>query len=144
MGSKDQEAPGGRQADRLPVEAEARLRPNSWSSVSADILDLSSGGFRARCPARVQPGSCVTLEIPGIGEVEAQVEWRRGDQFGARFILPIDLDRCAWALEDRHQRLARLLVQRAAARKAGRDGAERQIRSEILTALPIARGCAPA
>jgi hypothetical protein len=144
MRSKDQLARSGRRADRLPVEAETRLKPNSWSSVAAEVRDLSAEGFRAQCPARVQPGSGVTLEIAGIGEVEAQVEWRRGDEFGARFVVPIDLDRCEWTLQDRHQTLARLLVQRAQAQQVGRGGAELQLRREILSGLPMRRGCAPA
>lgn len=134
----------GRRSERLPVDAETRLRPNSWSSLQIRMLDLSSTGFRAECEARVQPGGGVSLDIPGIGAVEAQVEWHRGDQFGARFFAPIDLKSCQWTFPDRHSILARLLVERAAARRAGRRGAEGQIRREILSALPIRKGVASA
>jgi hypothetical protein len=135
---------GGRKAKRLPLDAETRLRPNSWSSLQIRMLDLSASGFRAECEARVTPGGSVSLDVPGIGSVEAQVEWQRGDQFGARFFAPIELRRCAWTFRERHHALARLLIERAAASRAGRRGAEAQMRREILSALPMRKGCASA
>ena len=145
MSSDDQGSLGsGRKAVRLPLDTEARLRPNDWSSLQIRMLDLSAAGFRAECEARVQPGGSVSLDIPGIGAVDAQVEWHRGDQFGARFFAPIELKRCQWTFRQRHQALARLLVERAAAHRAGRRGADVQLRREILSALPMRKGCASA
>ena len=134
----------GRKAERLRLDAETRLRPNSWSSLQVRMLDLSASGFRAQCEARLQPGGSVSLDVPGIGAVEAQVEWQRGDQFGARFFAPIEIKSCRWTFRERHQALARLLVERAAAKRAGRRGAEGQLRREILAALPMRKGCASA
>jgi hypothetical protein len=129
-----------RRAERLALDESTRLKPNSWSSLEIGMLDLSPLGFRGRCDARLQPGGAVTLEIPGLGAVEAQVEWQRGDEFGAHFFAEIDLDRCGWTLGDRSHPLAQLLVQRAQARASGRGGAEAQIRRRILEALPIRKG----
>lgn len=126
-----------RRAERLAIDESTKLRPNSWSSLEIRVLDLSSCGFRANCDARLPRGSAVTLEIPGLGGVEAQVEWQRGDQFGARFFTEIDLDRCEWSLAHRPHPLAQLLVQRAMARVSGRGRAEAQIRRRILEALPV-------
>lgn len=134
----------GRRSERHMLDAETRLRPNSWSSLQIRMLDLSASGFRAECEAKVKPGGSVSLDVPGIGSVDAQVEWQRGDQFGARFFAPIDLKRCQWSFPDRHKTLARLLVERAAAKRAGRGGAEIQIRRKILSALPMRKGCASA
>ena len=134
----------GRKAERVAVDAETRLRPNSWSSLQIRMLDLSASGFRAECEARVQPGGCVSLDVPGLGAVDAQVEWQRGHQFGARFLAPIELKRCQWTFRERHHALAHLLVERAAAKRAGRGGAEGQIRRKILSALPMHKGCASA
>jgi PilZ domain len=134
----------GRRSERLPLDAEARLRPNSWSSLQIKMLDLSAAGFRAECEARVRPGGSVSLDVPGIGAVEAQVEWQRGDQFGARFFAPIDLELCQWTFRERHHALAHLLVERAAAKRAGRRGAEVQLRREILSSLPMRKGRASA
>lgn len=141
MRSRDHEASaGGRRTERLPLDAEARLKPNSWSSLSVRVLDLSGAGFRAECEARVRPGSCVTLDVPGLGEVDAQVEWQRAGEFGARFLVPIDLDRCEWTFQGRHQVLARLLVQRAAAKHRGHAAAEARMRQEIQASLFIRKG----
>ena len=130
----------GRRAERLALDESARLKPNSWSSLEIHMLDLSPLGFRASCEARLQPGGGVSLDIPGIGPVEAQVEWQRGNQFGARFYTEIDLARCDWTLENRPHPLAQLLVQRAQARAAGRGTAEAQIRQRILETLPMRKG----
>jgi hypothetical protein len=113
------------------------MRPNAWSSVEIAMLDLSELGFRAGCEARLRTGATVTLEVPGLGIVEAQVEWQRGGEFGARFYTPIDLDACRWSLDERHGALAQLLVARAGASVAGRTGAEAQLRREILGNLPM-------
>lgn len=136
---------GARRAERVAVDAETRLRPNGWSSLQIRMVDLSTDGFRAECDARVRPGGCVSLDVPGIGAVEAQVEWQRGSQFGARFIAPIPVERCSWNLGGgRRHALARLLVERASAQRVGRGRAEAQLRREILSALPIRKGCASA
>jgi hypothetical protein len=141
MGSKAYAAGDlGRRAERLALDESTRLQPNSWSSLEVRMLDLSPLGFRAHCEARLQPGGGVTLEIPGLGRVEAQVEWQRGNQFGARFFSEIDLDRCEWSLAESGHTLAQLLVQRAQARVAGRGSAEAQIRRRILEGLPMHKG----
>jgi len=145
MSSDDDEGfDSGRRSKRLPVDAETRLRPNSWSSLQIKMLDLSASGFRAECEARVKPGGSVSLDVPGIGSVDAQVEWQRDGQFGARFFAPIELKSCQWTFPERHHTLARLLVERAAAKRAGRRSAESQIRREILSALPMRKGIAAA
>jgi hypothetical protein len=139
MGSEvsDAEDEGLRRAERRPLDEAARLRPNSWSSLEIRVLDLSELGFRGACEAKLQRGGCVTLEVPGIGPVDAQVEWQRKEEFGARFILPVDLGAVGWSLSQRRETLAQLLVQRAAAASAGRRGADAQMRRRILAALPI-------
>jgi hypothetical protein len=78
----------------MPVDETARLRPNDWSSLEVRLVDLSAEGFRAECEATMLRGSTIRIELPGIGEVEAQLTWRRGGEIGARFMAPIDLSRC--------------------------------------------------
>jgi hypothetical protein len=133
-----------RGAKRVALDESARLRPNDWSSLEVRMIDLSSSGFRARCEARLQKGGPVSLDVPGIGTVEAQVEWQRDDVFGARFFQPIDIARCTWSAQERESSLAQLLVERAAARRAGRKRAEDEFRRQILAALPIHKGSARA
>ncbi|HEX9953840.1 MAG TPA: hypothetical protein VGB48_01315 [Allosphingosinicella sp.] len=130
-------ADGARRAERRAVSGFARMRPNSWSSVEVAMLDLSELGFRARCDVRLRIGSGVSIEIPGVGAVEAQVEWQRGGEFGARFYQELDLAACGWTTEERHNALAQLLVARAGAKAAGRPVAEAQLRRQILASLPV-------
>ena len=129
----------GRRAERRAVEESARLRPNGWSSLEVEMIDVSEEGFRARCEARVPPGSGVTLDVAGIGPVDAQVEWQRDGEIGARFVAPIDLDRCGWTLGESADPLAHLLVLRVRAKRGGSAAAEARIRHQILASLPMRR-----
>ena len=131
-----------RRAERMPLDESTRLRPNEWSSLEIRMIDLSSSGFRANCEARLRPGSCVSLDIPGVGAVDAQVEWQRGDTLGARFYQPIDIEGCTWTAKERVSVLARLLIERAAAAQAGRTDVERQLRQRILATMPVSKGSA--
>ena len=128
---------GARRAERRPVSGSTRLKPNGWSNVEAAMLDLSELGFRAQCDVRLRVGGTVSIEIPGVGTVDAQVEWQRDGEFGARFYAAIDVDACGWTVEERHNALAHLLVARAGASTAGRPAAEAQLRREILAGLPM-------
>jgi hypothetical protein len=129
-----------RRAERVSLDEATRLRPNDWSSLEVRMIDISESGFRASCDARLQRGGLVTLDVQGIGSVDAQVEWQRGDTFGARFILPIDIGKCSWTATERESVLAQLLIDRAAARRAGRMNAERRLRQRILNTLPMKSG----
>lgn len=128
-----------RREERLPLDEPARLHPNEWSSLEVRVLDLSKNGFRAQCEARVTVGSCVTLELPGIGSELAYVTWRRGDRFGAKFRTPVSIDSCGWSPMSDHAVLARMLVERAEARGVGQYGAEFELRRKILNSLPMVR-----
>lgn len=131
-----------RQAERLALNATTQLRPNDWSSLEVRVVNLSRAGFRAECEARLAVGGCVSLDVTGIGSIDAQVEWQRGNAFGAKFLHPIDLDSCGWAPQAQRPVLAALLFDRAAAQQAGRLKAERALRHKILGAAPMG-GSAP-
>lgn len=133
-----------RRAERRTLDAAARLRPNDWSSIEVRMADISELGFRAGCDARLRVGACVTIEVPGIGALDAQVEWQREGEFGARFLAPVRLDGCHWSLETGEAPLASLLYQRAGAHKLGRGVADAQLRRQILAALPMRKGGAAA
>jgi hypothetical protein len=47
----------------------------------------------------VRIGSHVSLEVPGVGPVRAQVRWQLGDRMGGMFLDPISLSRCEWTAE---------------------------------------------
>ncbi|HEX8366114.1 MAG TPA: PilZ domain-containing protein [Allosphingosinicella sp.] len=128
-----------RRSERMPVDEKTRLRPNEWSSLEVRLVDLSETGFRAECEATILCGSPVRIDLPGLGEIDAQVTWRRSGEIGAKFIVPIDLGRCTAAKLDDETVLARLLVERAEARSTGRFTHEQKLRRQILAALPMRR-----
>ncbi|MFN3944055.1 MAG: PilZ domain-containing protein [Allosphingosinicella sp.] len=126
-----------RKSDRIRVGAPTRMRPNDWSSIEVELIDISAGGFKAACEARVLRGSIVTIDLPGLGPVEAQVTWHRAGRIGAKFLTPIDLTATPWRPAQGESLLLNLLRQRASARKEGRFADERELRQRILSALPI-------
>ena len=85
-----------RRRPRRPVANAARLRPNDWSATQVDMVDISEDGFRAAGEVLFRIGHYASLQVPGIGWVEAQIVWQARGQFGARFVTSIDLTRCAW------------------------------------------------
>lgn len=85
-----------RRTDRVTVATTTRLRPQNQYSVEVRIRDISTGGFMAECADSVRIGSYVSLDIPGVGPVHAQVRWQLGGQMGGMFLDPISLSRCEW------------------------------------------------
>jgi hypothetical protein len=128
-----------RKGERKAVDEPVRLHPNAWSSLEVRLIDCSETGFRAECEARVRKYDTVTLEMPGIGPVEAYVAWSRGQEFGARFVQPITLEQAQLQPAGKQQVLARLLVQRAAAQKSRLWEHEERLRKAIARALPLQR-----
>jgi hypothetical protein len=53
----------------------------------------------AECAEPVRIGSYVTLDVPGIGPVQAQIRWQIGIRMGGMFLDPISLARCEWTAE---------------------------------------------
>jgi hypothetical protein len=86
-----------RRAARVAVaDAPASLNPDNLYAVEIKVRNVSSAGFMAECAEPVRIGSYVTLAIPGIGPVEAQVRWQIGARMGGMFLDPISLAQCEW------------------------------------------------
>ena len=89
-----------RRTARLDVpDVAAKLTPQDLYHVEVKVRNLSTAGFMAECAAPVRIGSYVSLDIPGIGPVEAQVRWQIGLRMGGMFLDPISLGRCEWTAE---------------------------------------------
>ena len=96
------EAPGfkSRRMARVDVsDVEVSLSPQDLYNVEIKVQNVSAAGFMAECAAPVRIGSYVSLDIPGIGPVEAQVRWQIGLKMGGMFLDPISLGRCEWTAE---------------------------------------------
>lgn len=85
-----------RRADRLTVDSDAQLHHDKLYSVEVKVRDVSQCGFMAECPQAVTIGSYVSLDVPGIGPVHAQVRWQIAGRMGGMFLDPISLNRCEW------------------------------------------------
>jgi hypothetical protein len=88
-----------RRSERRPVESVTTLRHPHWYNVEVTVCDVSQCGFMAECGEPLQIGSFVSLEVPGIGGVNAQVRWQIGRRLGGMFVDPISLAKCEWTAE---------------------------------------------
>jgi hypothetical protein len=85
-----------RKSPRTRVLGTADLRHQNLFSVKVRIHDVSTEGFMAECSDPIRIGSYVSLEVPGIGPVDAQVRWQLGGKMGGQFTDPISLASCEW------------------------------------------------
>ena len=85
-----------RRGQRVTVNRRTRLRSMDQAAQDVTLCDLSTSGFKAECLRPVLIGSYVSLDVPGIGPVHAQVRWQVGGMLGARFLDPLGLHKCAW------------------------------------------------
>ena len=85
-----------RRTARVQVDQPAQMRAQDWYQVEVKVRDVSTCGFMAECAQPVRIGSYVSLDVPGIGPVHAQVRWQIGMTMGGMFLDPISLNRCEW------------------------------------------------
>jgi hypothetical protein len=88
-----------RRSPRVMLQEATNLRSNDQSVVEVTVCDISTSGFMAQCMRPVLIGSYVSLDLPGIGPVHAQVRWQVGGRMGGKFLDPITLHRCQWVSE---------------------------------------------
>ena len=94
----DDDEPGlkPRRTGRVVVDGKSNLRSQQWYSVEVKVRNVSTCGFMAACREPVGIGSYVSLEVPGVGPVQAQVRWQIGGTMGGMFLDPINLVQCEW------------------------------------------------
>ena len=85
-----------RRAERLAVDGAANLRSQHWYEIEVKVRNVSTCGFMAECAEPVEIGSYVSLDVPGVGPIRAQVRWQLGVMMGGKFLDPISLVRCDW------------------------------------------------
>ena len=85
-----------RRSRRVVLQQPTQLRSNDLKGVEVTVCDLSTSGFMAECMRPVLIGSYVSLDLPGIGPVHAQIRWQVGGRMGGKFLDPVSLHRCDW------------------------------------------------
>lgn len=81
-----------RRPRRLHLKQECLVHPFQAQAVVALLEDVSLRGFRLSCRSFLLVGSQLVLEIPGLGQVAAQVRWALGGEAGGIFLSRIDED----------------------------------------------------
>ena len=89
-----------RSARTIVGDETASLTPDDRYAVQVRIHNVSSAGFMAECAQPVLIGSYVSIDVPGIGTVKAQVRWQIGTRMGGMFLDPISLAPCEWTSEE--------------------------------------------
>ena len=85
-----------RRSERMAVGSTTQLRSQNWYEIEVQVRDLSQTGFMAECAEPIGIGSAISLDVPGIGPVHAQVRWQIGGRMGGMFLDPISLSKCEW------------------------------------------------
>lgn len=77
--------PAGRRSQRVRLEVAAGLRQRGASSVTVEVMDLSTDGFRVLSHLDLQIGLDVWLRLPGLEPFHATVAWTDGLNAGCKF-----------------------------------------------------------
>lgn len=64
--------------------------PDGQEMCKLRVRNLSAKGLMADCPAAVEKGQHVTLDLRGIGRVEGRIVWTKGERAGIAFDRPIN------------------------------------------------------
>ncbi len=88
--SKVMAQPDRREAPREEVSYRTRASIGG-SSVSLHVVNVSASGFMARTEAEPVAGDRLTVRLPVIGEVGADVRWVLGGRIGCQFDRMIEL-----------------------------------------------------
>jgi hypothetical protein len=81
--------PRGRRADRIPVHLGAGIRQRGAPGVTAEIMDLSTDGFRCTTHLELHVGDDVWLRLPGLEASHSHVVWVEGPVVGCVFSRPL-------------------------------------------------------
>jgi hypothetical protein len=76
---------------RLPVQLTALVVNDDIKPEPIQILNIARLGFLAKSAQLRETGEVIVIQIEPIGRCEAHVVWADSNQFGGRFIQPIDI-----------------------------------------------------
>jgi len=81
--------------DRLVGRDEVHYRARAFGPdarpVYLLVVNMSAMGLMARCDAAYRPGDRLTITLPVVGIVVAEIRWALGGRFGCELDTPIDL-----------------------------------------------------
>ncbi len=71
---------------RWSITADTTVVDGCGRSLDTRIWNISKGGFMAECEEKLPLGAEITVDLPGRGEVRAEVRWALGWRFGAMIL----------------------------------------------------------
>jgi hypothetical protein len=83
--------PERRQSERDEVFYRTRATIAGLGSFPAQVVNISANGFMARAETEVAIGQTLSIRLPVVGEVKAEVRWSLGGRIGCQFARMIDL-----------------------------------------------------
>ncbi len=81
----------GRREARDEVHYRARGTHADGRALPLLVVNISPGGFMARCDVEMAEGDTVRIQLPGVGHRPAEVRWALGGRIGCQFAAPIKL-----------------------------------------------------
>lgn len=87
---------------RYPRDPVSWLTTASWNggaTVDVRVLDISPMGFSAGCPREFMDDERIRVNLPILGQVDADVVWCKAGHLGACFARPIPTDTYSRLLE---------------------------------------------
>lgn len=83
--------PERRQSERDEVFYRTRASAPGLGSFLVQVVNISANGLMARTEIDVQVGQSLTVRLPVVGTVKAEVRWSLGGRIGCQFQRMIDL-----------------------------------------------------
>jgi hypothetical protein len=80
-----------RSEPREPVLHRTRLTGPDGAERTVTLVNVSPSGFMARCDHNWSEGEQVTLALPRLGKVAAEIRWSLGGRIGCRLRRPLGL-----------------------------------------------------
>ena len=81
-----------RAARRSELAVDGTVSNDTAQSASVLIEELSTSGFLMLAAVRLNVGDVIRVDLPGIGEHEADIVRQDGVRFGCSFVLPLTAD----------------------------------------------------
>lgn len=75
-----------RQSEREEVFYRTRVMANGFGSLPVQVVNISANGFMARSETELPIGHPLTIRLPVVGEVKAEVRWALGGRIGCQFV----------------------------------------------------------
>ncbi|OYY88978.1 MAG: pilus assembly protein PilZ [Sphingomonas sp. 28-66-16] len=80
-----------RATGRDEVHFRARAFGPDASPLSITIVNMSAMGLMARCEVDLLPGDRITIRVPVVGIISAEIRWSLGGRIGCELDRTIDL-----------------------------------------------------